>query len=201
MIHIQQVIVVEGKYDKIKLASILDAVILVTDGYGIFKDKEKLEIIRYYAAKTGIIIATDSDSAGFRIRNFIKGAVREGEIINVYIPDIIGKEKRKLKPSKEGKLGVEGINREILLESFSKAGVIFSQKPSNERKITRLDFYQDGLMGAPNSSQRRATLLKRLDLPELLTTTSMLEIINSMLTMEDYQNLVAELFFEESEIK
>lgn len=201
MIHVDQVIVVEGKYDKIKLSSILDAVIVVTDGYGIFKDKEKLAIIRHYARKNGIIVLTDSDSAGFRIRNYLKGSVQEGQISHVYIPDIPGKEKRKVKASKEGMLGVEGLDRRLLLEAFEKAGILFSQMPVIKNKITRIDLYEDGLMGAPNSSQKRSELLKHLDLPQLLTTTSMLEIINAMLTAEQYRKVISELFGEKGEVE
>ena len=123
MLKIKQAVVVEGKYDKIKLSSIIDGVIIVTNGYGIFKDKETLELIRYYARKTGIIILTDSDSAGFRIRGYLKGAVSSGKITNVYIPDIFGKEKRKSAPGKEGKLGVEGIKKQLIIEAFEKAGI------------------------------------------------------------------------------
>ena len=112
MLHIEQAVIVEGKYDKIKLSSILDAVIITTNGFSVMKNKEKLEIIRFYAQNKGIIILTDSDSAGFKIRNYLKGAIKNGKIINVYVPDIFGKEKRKAAPSKEGKLGVEGIDKE-----------------------------------------------------------------------------------------
>ena len=118
MIHIEQAIVVEGKYDKIKLSSIIDGVIITTNGFSVLKNKEKLDLIRYYAKNRGIIILTDSDSAGFKIRSYLKGAVNEGNIINVYIPDVFGKEKRKNAPSKEGKLGVEGIDCDILLDAF-----------------------------------------------------------------------------------
>lgn len=191
MIHIEQAVIVEGKYDKIKLSSIIDAVIVVTNGYSIFKDKEKLAIIRHYASTTGIIIVTDSDSAGFVIRNYLKGAIKDGQVLNVYVPDIMGKEKRKDKPSKEGKLGVEGIDKEIILEAFEKAGVIFSEKHLKIGEITRLDLYDDGLIGGANSSAKRAVLLKKLGLPQLLTTTSMLEILNSMLNIEEYKRMIS----------
>ncbi|MBQ4247912.1 MAG: toprim domain-containing protein, partial [Ruminococcus sp.] len=127
MIKINEAIIVEGKYDKIKLSSIVDAVIIITNGFGIFKDEEKLGLIRYYAQKTGIIILTDSDAAGRKIRGYIKGAVKGGKITNVYIPDVFGKEKRKTKPSAEGKLGVEGIDVDTLLEAFRKAGISASE--------------------------------------------------------------------------
>ena len=124
MLHIKQAVIVEGKYDKIKLSSIVDAVIIPTGGFKIFKDKETLKVIRYFAETTGIIILTDSDTAGFKIRSFLKGAVKNGKIINVYVPDIFGKEKRKTEKSKEGKLGVEGISEKILLEAFQNQGIL-----------------------------------------------------------------------------
>lgn len=193
MLHIEQAIIVEGKYDKIKLSSIIDGVILVTNGYRIFKDKEKMAVIRHYAQKTGVIIVTDSDSAGFKIRNYLKGAIADGKIQNVYIPDVFGKEKRKLKPSQEGKLGVEGLEKDLLLEAFRKAGIIFSERKENSRQITRMDLYEDGFSGGNNSSEYRKALLKKLDLPELLTTGGMLEILNSMLTYEEYKTLAKEV--------
>ncbi|MEG0614321.1 MAG: DUF4093 domain-containing protein [Oscillospiraceae bacterium] len=193
MIHLEQAIIVEGKYDKIKLSSILDAIIIVTNGYGIFKDKEKLEIIRYYAKTKGIIVVTDSDSAGFIIRNYLKGAVTGGNIQHVYIPDVLGKEKRKLKPSKEGKLGVEGIDKDLILAAFKKAGIIFDEKQKPTEEITRMDLYEDGFIGMNNSSQKRLELLKILGLPELLTTTSMLEILNTMLGFDEYKKIISQM--------
>ena len=133
MIHIAQAIIVEGKYDKIKLSSILDAVILVTNGFHIFHDAEKMSLIRYYAKTTGVIILTDSDTAGFKIRHYLKGAVHEGKLYHVYIPDIYGKERRKDKPSAEGKLGVEGIDKKRLLEAFGKAGILAEEAPEQTR--------------------------------------------------------------------
>ncbi|MGN1223666.1 MAG: toprim domain-containing protein, partial [Ruminococcus sp.] len=128
MIHIKQAIVVEGKYDKVKLSSILDAVILVTNGFQIYKNPEQLELIRYYARTTGVILLTDADRAGFQIRNYLKGAIQEGMVYHVYTPDIYGKERRKEKPSAEGKLGVEGIRKDLLLAAFEKAGVLTEEK-------------------------------------------------------------------------
>lgn len=148
MIKIEQAIIVEGKYDKIKVSSFIDAVIIVTNGFGIFTDREKLELIRFYAMKTGIVILTDSDKAGFAIRNHIKGAVRNGKIYNVYIPDIMGKEKRKVKPSAEGKLGVEGVEKNIILKAFEKAGILTSEcEKDDTQKITKTDLYLMGLSG------------------------------------------------------
>lgn len=192
MLHIEQAIIVEGKYDKIKLSSIIDAVILVTDGFRIFKDEEKMSIIRYYAATTGVLILTDSDSAGFKIRNYLKGSVG-GNVTNVYIPDVFGKERRKVHPSKEGKLGVEGIDPDVIIDAFRKAGVLFSERDETRERITRLDLYNDGLSGRENSSLKRKILLKELGLPELLTTTGMLEILNTMMSVEEYHQLMARI--------
>lgn len=187
-INIKQAIVVEGKYDKIKLSSIFNAVIIVLNGFGIYKDKEKLELLRYYAANTGIIILTDSDSAGFRIRNYLKGAIK-GNIKNVYIPDIFGKEKRKAAPSAEGKLGVEGIEKSLIIDSFKKANVIFEGE-ANSGNITKTDLFELGLSGSTNSSQLRSGLLKYLDLPQLLTTNSMLEVLNTMMSAQELAHTV-----------
>lgn len=198
MIHIEQAIIVEGKYDKIKLSSVIDGVIIVTDGFGIFKDKEKMSLIRAYALKTGIIILTDSDSAGFKIRNYLKGSV-DGKIINVYIPDVFGKERRKEKASKEGKLGVEGIDPEIILDAFKKAGVVFSQRDDDASKITRLDLYNDGFSGGKYSSLKRKKLLKYLGMPELLSVSGMLDILNSMFTHEEYRQIISEIDFKGGE--
>lgn len=176
----------EGKYDKIKLSSIVDAVIIPTNGFTVFKDRETLEIIRYFAAKTGIIILTDSDSAGFKIRSFLKGAIKNGNITNVYVPDIFGKEKRKTVPSKEGKLGVEGIEKEIILEAFRKAGITADDKQELSDPITRLDLYECGFSGGENSSEKRKRLLAELGLPELLTAKGMLDILNTLMTRQEF---------------
>lgn len=194
MIHLEQAVIVEGKYDKIKLSSIIDAVIITTNGFSVIKNKEKLEIIRFYAANKGIIILTDSDSAGFKIRNFIKGAVKNGKITNVYIPDIFGKEKRKSAPSKEGKLGVEGIDKDILIKAFEKAGITSSESAVRAEPVTKLDLYEAGLSGGENSSDKRSILLKELGLPQLLTTGGMLNIINSMMTRDEFIALCQRLF-------
>lgn len=194
MIHLEQAVIVEGKYDKIKLSSIIDAVIITTNGFSVIKNKEKLEIIRFYAANKGIIILTDSDRAGFKIRNFIKGAVKNGKITNVYIPDIFGKEKRKAAPSKEGKLGVEGIDKDILIKAFEKAGITSSESTVRTEPVTKIDLYEAGLSGGENSSDKRSMLLKELGLPQLLTTGGMLDIINSMMDRDEFFTLCQRLF-------
>ncbi|MBQ9898053.1 MAG: DUF4093 domain-containing protein [Ruminococcus sp.] len=180
MIRINEAVIVEGKYDKIKLASVIDAVVIVTNGFGIFKDEEKLGLIRYYARTTGIVILTDSDSAGRRIRGYIKGAVGEGSVKNVYIPDIFGKEKRKLKPSAEGKLGVEGIDVQTLLAAFERAGITPSER-THEPDITKLTLYQLGLSGGENSRELRLKLQKSLGLPQLMSAGALLEVLNTMM--------------------
>lgn len=191
MIKIDKVIIVEGRYDKIKLSSMIDGIIIETEGFGIFKDKDKQKLIRKLAETKGIAILTDSDSAGFVIRNFITSIVPNEYITNVYIPDIYGKEKRKDSPSKEGKLGVEGISAEILKEAFKKAGIGISQSETNERKkITLNDFFDDGLTGDTQSKRKRTDLLKKLDLPERMSTKAMLDILNTFITYDEYKKLV-----------
>lgn len=191
MIKIDKVIIVEGRYDKIKLSSMIDGIIIETEGFGIFKDKDKQKLIRKLAETKGIAILTDSDSAGFVIRNFITSIVPKEYITNVYIPDIYGKEKRKDSPSKERKLGVEGVSAEILKEAFKKAGIGVSQSETNERKkITLNDFFDDGLTGDTQSKRKRTDLLKKLDLPERMSTKAMLDILNTFITYDEYKKLV-----------
>lgn len=195
MINIEQVVIVEGKYDKIKLSSVINGVIICTDGFHIFKDKEKMKLIRHYAEKKGIIILTDSDAAGFKIRNYLKGSV-DGNIINVYIPDIFGKERRKAEPSKEGKLGVEGMSEEVLLEAFRRAGVNdIGGAPKGG--IDKMLLYELGYSGAPDSSMRRKMLLEALDLPSLLTAGAMADILNTMISPEELEELTEKLFSSE----
>lgn len=189
MITVKQPIIVEGKYDKIKLESVIDGLILTTDGFRIYKDKEKLALIRAFAEKTGVIILTDSDGAGFQIRNHLKGCIKSGKIHNVYIPDIFGKEKRKEKPSKEGKLGVEGIDTDILLKAFSDAG-IFSGEEHGEEWLTRADMFDDGLMGTEKSGMLRKKLTAELGLPERLSTSALLEVLNRLYTRDDYEKIL-----------
>lgn len=193
-IRLRQVVVVEGRYDKAKLSSVLDAVILTTNGYGIFKDKEQLALLRTLAEKHGLVILTDSDTAGFRIRRYLAGAVSKGRITHVYIPDILGKEKRKEKPSAEGKLGVEGVPVQLLREAFQKAGLgEGSILPDCGRRITKLDLYEDGLSGGPRSGKLRQSLKKKLELPELLGVNALVEVLNSMLTYEEYREIIDRL--------
>ena len=191
MLKTDRIIIVEGKYDKIKLSSIIDAVIIETDGFGIFKDKQKQKLLRMLADNKGLVILTDSDSAGFTIRNFICGFVPKEKIINAYIPDVFGKERRKEAPSKEGKLGVEGVSSSLIKEALEKAGVLCSEDNLTEKRVvTKTDFYLDGLTGGNDSKEKRLALLNYLSLPERITTNALIEIINSFMTYEDYKNAV-----------
>ncbi|MBO5163523.1 MAG: DUF4093 domain-containing protein [Ruminococcus sp.] len=199
MIKINEAVIVEGKYDKIKLSSVVDGVIIVTNGFGIFKDREKLELIRYYAKKTGIVILTDSDNAGRKIRGYIKGAVKGGNIKNVYIPDIFGKEKRKTKPSAEGKLGVEGIDVKTLAEAFEKAG-ISSEERTVPKDITKLTLFELGLSGGQESSRLRKRLQKSLGLPEMLSAGALLEVLNTMMTATELRDYTVALWEENNDV-
>ena len=192
MIKISEAIIVEGKYDKIKLSSVVDAVIIVTNGFRIFKDPEKLELIRYYAGKTGIVILTDSDSAGRKIRGYIRGAVSGGRVVNVYIPDIFGKEKRKTKPSAEGKLGVEGIDTATLLAAFEKAGVTAVERTA-EPDITKVTLFELGLSGGKNSSELRKQLQKSLGLPSLMSASALIEVLNTMMNTQELAEKISAL--------
>lgn len=196
MIKIKQAVIVEGKYDKIKLEQILDAVIIQTDGFGIFKDKQKQKFIRALAEKKGILILTDSDSAGFVIRSFLSGIVSPEYITHAYIPDILGKEKRKSEASKEGKLGVEGVSNEVILKALETAGIIGEQTDSDaaeKKQVTKTDLYNDGICGKSNSLEKRKKLLKVLNLPERTSANSMLKIINTFLSYEDYKQAVKDI--------
>ncbi len=194
MIKLDMPVIVEGKYDIIKLSNIIDALLIKTDGFGIFKDKEKQRLIRRLAGEKGIIVLTDSDSAGFMIRNFIYSVVPKDKIINVYIPDVFGKEKRKTEGGKEGKLGVEGMSEEILLEAFRKAGVLCQKNDSPSRRlITNIDLYEAGLSGQRDSKAKRSALLKSLALPERMSTSSLVKILNTFVTYEEFIKKVEEL--------
>lgn len=191
MIKVDRAVIVEGRYDKIKLSSIIDGVIIETEGFGIFKDKDKQKLIRRLAEEKGLLILTDSDSAGFVIRSFISSIVNNKYIVNAYIPDILGKEKRKEIPSKEGKLGVEGVPREVIESALKQAGIGCEEVPDKEiRKVTNTDLYVDGLSGNAESKIKRKQFLKYLDLPEKMTTKGMLELINLFMTYDDYKEAV-----------
>ncbi len=190
MIKIEQVVIVEGKYDKIRLSSMLDAVIIETDGFGIYKDKEKQRLIRKLAEKRGILILTDSDSAGFKIRSFISGTVPPEKILHAYIPDIFGKERRKNAPSKEGKIGVEGLPDNIIYDALCQAGVTCDFTAAATRRITKTDLFEDGITGGKNSQSKKAKLLKYLVLPERMSTNALLQILNVFMDYDDYKSAV-----------
>ena len=194
MIHVNEAVIVEGKYDKIKLSRLIDGLILETNGFRIFKDKEQMALLRRLAQQRGLLVLTDSDSAGFLIRNYLSGSISPEKIRHVYIPDIFGKEKRKEKPSKEGKLGVEGVPDAVLLEALKRAGVSAqtSELPAG-RKITKNDLYFLGLSGGKNSAEKRRRLLCRLGLPEHLSASSLPEILNSLMTYDEFAKLAEEL--------
>lgn len=193
MIKVDKIIVVEGKYDKIKLSSIVDGVIIETSGFGIFKDKEKQKLLRRLAVEKGLLILTDSDSAGFMIRSFLSSIVPNEYITNAYIPDIFGKERRKDAPSKEGKLGVEGVSPEIIIQALQNVGVGCSvSEKSSVNSVTNMDLYDDGLTGGPDSKEKRKSLLRYLDLPERMSTKSMLEVINAIMTYDEYKMAVSD---------
>lgn len=195
MLRTDKAIIVEGKYDKIKLSSIIDGVIIQTNGFGLYRDKNKRKLIKLFSEKTGIIILTDSDSAGFQIRNYIKSFVDVSTITNVYIPDIFGKEKRKNKPSKEGKLGVEGIPQELLTKALEKT--IYINEDKKDRFLTSADLYNLGLSGTRSSKKKRKALIKELDLPEHLSTKSFLDVINNCFTSEEFKKALDKISTDE----
>lgn len=193
MIKIKQAIIVEGKYDKIKLNSIVDAPIITTNGFAVFNDKEKQKLIRRIAKERGIVVLTDSDSAGFVIRSFFNGSLPKEQVINAYIPDIFGKEKRKETYSKEGKLGVEGVPTQVIINALERAGVIVDSITEPERRITKLDLFNDGLSGGENSKAIKSEFLKRADLPEHLSSNALVEMLNVFMSYEQYKSIVNEI--------
>lgn len=186
MIKLKQPVIVEGKYDKITLENVIDALIIPTNGFGIFKDKEKCDMIRSLAKKNGVIVMTDSDGAGAVIRSYLKKIIGDSEIINVYVPRLKGKEKRKSVASKEGFLGVEGMSPEIIEEAFKKSGVLF-EKDKNRPKITKADMFKYGLSGASDSKEKRKSFLNFLSLPENLSPSAMLDVMNNMFTIKEFE--------------
>ena len=194
MLKIREAIVVEGRYDKNTLAQIVDAPILETNGFGLFKDPKQLELLRSVAKKRGLIVLTDSDGAGFVIRNHIKSAIPAKYLKHAYIPDVAGKEKRKAAPGKEGKLGVEGMSPEVLLAALKNAGAtIEGESTARENdQITKQDFVEFGLSGGPNASERRKRLENRLHLPEHMSANALLQALNLLLSREELGEIVRE---------
>lgn len=191
MLKIREAIVVEGRYDKNTLAQIVDAPILETNGFGIFKDPQKLSLLRKVAERRGLIVLTDSDGAGFVIRNHLKSVIPGNFLKHAYIPDLHGKEKRKATPGKEGKLGVEGMTPEILLEALRKAGAtIEGEEIIPVGGITKQDLMELGLSGGPDASSRRLVLLKKLNLPEHMSANAMLQALNLLLSLDELKQLL-----------
>ncbi len=188
-IAVNEVVVVEGKYDKIKLESLIDADIITLDGFGIFKSDEKKALIRHAASTRGVIVLTDSDSAGMVIRNHIKSVTGGKGVTNLYIPSVEGKEKRKAEPSKEGLLGVEGISPEVIRELFRTFAVSEKRPP----EISRQDLYERGFMGLDGSKERREALQKRLSLPKNMSSTALLSALNILLTKEEFIKICEEI--------
>ena len=188
---VREVIVVEGRYDKNTLSQVVDAVIVELGGFAVFNDKEKQAFLRKLAKERGIILFTDPDGAGFVIRNRVKGNIPEGRVLQAYVPDIYGKEKRKRKGGKEGKLGVEGMKPEILLDALRRAGATIEGEdaPLPGARITKADLYAAGLTGGADSRAARQRLLEQLDLPEHLSTNALLEVLNALMTREAFRNL------------
>ena len=199
-IRIKEALVVEGKYDKNTLAQLVDAPIFVTEGFGIFKDPEKLTLLRAAAEKRGLIVLTDSDGAGLVIRNHLKGAIDPALVKHAYIPDVFGKEKRKAAPGKEGKLGVEGMTPAVLLQALRNAGATIIDEPvgaaigrqpdAESIEITKTDLYELGLTGRPDSKERRRALQKALGLPENLSTNALLTALNCVTTREELAGMM-----------
>ena len=196
MIHTDRAIVVEGKYDKIKLGGLIDGVILCTGGFRIYKDKEMQQMLRALAKKQGLAVLTDSDAAGFQIRSFLRSICGKENIVDVYIPDLYGKEKRKQHPSRDGKLGVEGIPEAVLLEALEKAGIGVREVQQRADPITKLDLFELGLSGGAQSAVRRAKLMKRLELPEHLSANALVTVLASLYSREELYRLCASLFGE-----
>lgn len=189
MIKVKEPIIVEGKYDKITLENVVDGLIIPTNGFRIFKDKEKCRMIQRLSQKSGVIIMTDSDSAGALIRAYIKKIVGNAPIYNAYVPCLAGKEKRKAQHSREGLLGVEGMTPEIIKAALERCGVMAADAEKS-RKITKADMYIYGLSGSENSGEARKRLLKELDLPEALSPNAMLDVLNNMLSYEEFTEVI-----------
>lgn len=192
MIHVEQAIIVEGTYDKNTLRQIVDAPVFTTDGFGILNDREKLAFFRRVAEERGLILLTDPDSAGFLIRNFLKGALPKDRVFHAYVPDVRGKERRKQHPGKEGKLGVEGMTPEILLEALRRSGALLSEERSDRQPVSRGDFYELGLSGGRDSRSRRQKLLHAMGLPERMSTSAMLDAVNLLYDRADFYQICKE---------
>lgn len=195
MVKIKEAIVVEGRYDRNTLSQIVDATIFETNGFGIFKNKEQMALLRTVAQKRGVIVLTDSDGAGFVIRNHLKSAIPGAYLKHAYIPDIAGKEKRKAAPGKEGKLGVEGMRPEVILEALRACGATFDDETQDSPRtaITKQDFVELGLSGGTDSSVKRLCVQKAMNLPEHMSANALLQALNLLMTADELRNLVTTL--------
>ncbi|MDD4689738.1 MAG: DUF4093 domain-containing protein [Eubacteriales bacterium] len=192
MLHIKEAILVEGLYDKQRLKNIVDTCIITTDGFAVYKDKEKLALIRRMARERGLIILTDSDSAGKRIRNYIKSCTGGLDVKHAYIPQIEGKEKRKDKAGAEGILGVEGMTEETLTHVLTRAGCMPMQG-EKRTEITKLHLFQDGLTGGSGSAQKRGALLRHLNFPSNISCNGLIEILNAFYSLDEYRDVIKKL--------
>lgn len=185
---VKEVIVVEGRYDKNSLSQVVDAIIIETSGFGIFNNTQRQKLLRKMAESRGLIVLTDSDGAGFVIRNFIKGCVDHSLVKHAYIPDVYGKESRKATASKEGKLGVEGMRPEVLLEALRRAGATIDGDADSlaGQRITKADMFAKGLSGRTGSAERRALIIKALDLPEHMTADGLLDFLNATMSRDEF---------------
>lgn len=194
MVRIREAILVEGRYDKNTLSQIVDAPIIETSGFGIFKNKEQMELLRRVAESRGLIVFTDSDGAGFVIRNHIKSAIQAQYLKHAYIPDIAGKERRKTAPGKEGKLGVEGMTPEVILEALRRAGATFEDEAQRmPGGITKQDMVELGLSGGSNSSVLRQKLAQKLNFPAYMSANALLQALNLLYTLEELTDIVKSL--------
>ena len=185
-------IIVEGKYDKITLENVVDTLIIPTNGFRIFKDKEKCALIKTFAKREGIIVLTDSDSAGNMIRSYVKNIVGDGKVYNVYVPQLKGKEKRKATPSKEGFLGVEGLSKQVLEQAFLKSGITVGEAVERKNPITKADMFLYGLSGTDNAQSNREKILRHLSLPQNLSANALLDVINTLFTKQEFEKAVEE---------
>lgn len=193
MMRVKEVIVVEGRYDKNTVSQVVDATVVALGGFSVFNDREKLSFLRRLAMERGLIVLTDSDGAGFVIRNYLKGALPKDRVKQAYIPDIHGKERRKRTPGKEGKLGVEGMRPEVILEALRRCGATFEDgeaQLSRSAPLTKADLFALGLTGTPDSASRRQALLRKLDLPEHLTSNGLLEALNLLYSREELESFL-----------
>lgn len=198
MLHVREAIVVEGKYDKIKLHSVVDALVIETNGFGIFKDKERMKLLRLLAGQRGLLVLTDSDSAGFVIRDYLSGAIPPEQIKHAFVPELFGKEKRKTARSKEGLLGVEGIDGGIIAAALRRAGVTVGEegetKASPVQPLTKWDLYEAGLTGGPHSAALRENLLGLLGLPKKLSANRLLDVLNTTMSRTQFEETIRDLY-------